>query len=109
MDGDGLDALEEEVLLDVVDFVLIFAEDDNWGRRLLEAFQEVDHFGFLFDVFNDLENVEVGCSGTTDVYKHGLDEGFAGKVLDLPGHGGREEEGLALALGSNYEDEMNNT
>ena len=114
VDCDGLDTLEQEVFLYIctsqqdkrgvathartVDLVLVLAKDDHGRRRLLQTFEEVDHLGFLLDVLDDLEHVQVGSARTSDVDKHGPDKRLLRKVLNLARHRGGKEERLALAL-----------
>ena len=43
-----------------------------------------------------LDDVHGGCPGSAHIHQDWLDKGGAGKVLDLLGHGGGEEEGLPL-------------
>lgn len=98
VDSHGLNALEKEVLLDIVDLVLVVAEDDDGRRGLLETFQEINHFGLLLDVLDLLDDVHVGGTGTADVDQNGVDEGLLSKVLDLARHGSGEQECLALVF-----------
>lgn len=87
----------------------------------MQAFEEVQHLGFLLDVFdllNDLKrhgrhislmlvevggdtsdtHIQVGCSRSTDVDEDRLDQGSLGEILNLSRHRCREQEGLTLVL-----------
>ena len=118
--ADGGDALDEQVLVDLVDVGLGLAEDEDGRRRLLEALEQVEHLRLLLDVLDLLDHVQVGGSRPADVDDHRLDERLraararsdecrrsqkrawrpgerrAGEGLDLGGHSCREEEGLPL-------------
>ena len=72
--------------MDIVDLVLVLAEDDDWRWRLLETFEEIHHLGFLLHIFHDLEHVQVGSAGTADVDKNGFHQRLLSEVLDLPWH-----------------------
>mmetsp|Transcript_10582 Transcript_10582/g.34967 ORF Transcript_10582/g.34967 Transcript_10582/m.34967 type:complete len:244 (+) Transcript_10582:1622-2353(+) len=63
VDRHGVDAFEEEVLVDVVDVVLLLAENHHRRRGLLEAFQHVDDAGLGLDVLDFLDDVEVRRAG----------------------------------------------
>jgi hypothetical protein len=53
--------MSHQVSLDIVkltiNFVLVVTEDNNRRRRLLQTFEEVQHLGFLLDVFNFLNDL----------------------------------------------------
>lgn len=57
-----------------IDLVFVLTEDDSWWGRLLQTFQKVDHFRLLFNVFDHLQDVQIGSTSTADVYEDGLDE-----------------------------------
>jgi len=40
----------------------------------LQTFKQIDHLGLLFDIFNDLQDVEVGGARPTDIDKYRTDE-----------------------------------
>jgi hypothetical protein len=91
VNGNSLDPLEEQVLLDIVHLVLVVAEDDDWRSRLLQALEQIDHLGLQFDIFDDLQDVQVGGTCSADVNKHGPNKRLLGKVLNLSGHRGGEK------------------
>lgn len=45
-----------------------------------------------------LDDIQAGGPGTTHIDGDGLHQGALGKILDLLGHGGTEQQGLPLAL-----------
>mmetsp|Transcript_21135 Transcript_21135/g.59471 ORF Transcript_21135/g.59471 Transcript_21135/m.59471 type:complete len:541 (+) Transcript_21135:357-1979(+) len=94
--GYGLNALHKEILVDVVHIAFVLRKDKYRRGRLLQALEEVHNLRLLLDKFDLLDNVEVRGARAAHVHHDGLHQGAAGKVLDLPGHGGREEERLAL-------------
>lgn len=79
VNGDSLNTLKKQVFLDIykncimsaearslvaadnlvltVDLVLVITEDHHRWRRLLKTFEKVQHFRFLLDVFNLLDNL----------------------------------------------------
>ena len=91
MNGNSLDTLEEQVLLDIVHFVLVVAEYDDRRSRLLQALEQIDHLSLLFDVFDDLQHVQVGGTRSADVNQHRPNKRLLGKVLDLSWHRGGEK------------------
>mmetsp|Transcript_1631 Transcript_1631/g.5041 ORF Transcript_1631/g.5041 Transcript_1631/m.5041 type:complete len:378 (+) Transcript_1631:380-1513(+) len=92
-----LDALGEQILVDVVHLALLLREDEHRGSRLLQHLQQIDDLGLLLDVLNLLDDVQVGGSGTAHVHLNGRDQRTLGELLDLARHGGREEKRLARA------------
>lgn len=44
-------------VLRTVDFILVFAKNYDGRWRLLKTLKEINHFRFLFDVFDDLQDV----------------------------------------------------
>lgn len=82
------------------------ASKKTWGYevrphrrgRLLQRFEEVHNLGLLLDILHLLHHVQAGSARPAHVHRDGLDQGAAGKVLDLLRHGGREEQRLPLAL-----------
>ena len=77
--------------MDIVYLIFVVAEDDNWRSRLLQALEQVDHLGLLFDIFNDLQNVQVGGTRSADINKNRPNKRLLGEVLDLSGHSGGEK------------------
>ena len=73
-------------------------QDPYRWLRFLQTLQDVDHFGFLFDVLHFLNDVQARRSGTSYVDGDWLHQRTACKVLNLLGHGGREQQCLTLAL-----------
>jgi hypothetical protein len=98
VDRHSLHPLEEKVLLDIVDLVLVRAEDDDGRRRLLEAFEQIHHLGLLLDILDLLDDVHVGRARPADIDEQGVDERLLRKVLDLARHRGGEQERLALVV-----------
>jgi hypothetical protein len=86
MDGDGLDTFEKQVLLDIVHLILVIAKNDDGRSGLLQAFKQIDHLGLLLDIFDDLQDVEVGSTRSTDIDKYGTDEGLLREILNLSRH-----------------------
>jgi hypothetical protein len=64
----------------------------------LQALQQVYHLGFLLDVLDNLQDVQIRCTSSTYVDNDWTDERLLRKVLNLPWHGSREEQGLPLPL-----------
>lgn len=91
MYGDCFDSLEEQVFLDVVHLVLVVTKNDDGRRGLLQAFEKIDHLGLLLDIFDDLQDVEVGGTRSADVDKYRTDERLLREVLDFSGHRGGEK------------------
>ena len=77
--------------MDVVHFVLVIAKNDDGRRSLLQAFEKIDHLGLLLDIFDDLQDVQVGGTRSTDVDKYRTDERLLREVLDFSGHRGGEK------------------
>ena len=73
-------------------------QDPYRWLRFLQTLQDVDHFGFLFDVLHFLNDIQARRSGTSHVDGDWLHQRTARKVLNLLGHGGREQQCLTLAL-----------
>mmetsp|Transcript_30466 Transcript_30466/g.76481 ORF Transcript_30466/g.76481 Transcript_30466/m.76481 type:complete len:586 (-) Transcript_30466:154-1911(-) len=91
-----LHALQQQVLVDVVHVAFVFAEDEHRRRRFLQALQQVHNLGLLLHVLHLLQHVQVCGARAADVDDYGLHQGGPRKVLDLLGHGGREQQRLAL-------------
>ena len=81
-----------------VDVRLLFCKYEDGRRCLLQALEDVDNLGLRVDELDDLDDVHGGGAGPTHVAGDRAHQGGPGKVLDLLGHGGREQEGLALSL-----------
>jgi hypothetical protein len=56
---DGVDILDHQVLVDVVDVGLVLAENQHRGGRFLEALEEVDNLRLLLHVLHLLDHVEI--------------------------------------------------
>ena len=41
-----------------IDLILVITEDDDWRRSLLQAFEQVNHLGFLFHVLDFLKGAK---------------------------------------------------
>ena len=98
VNGHGLDALHQQVLVYGVHVLLLLGEDEHRRRRLLQALQQVRYARLGLDVLDLLDDVGAGRTGATNVHRDRLDEGTLGEVLYLLGHCGREEERLTLRL-----------
>lgn len=77
--------------MNVVHFVLVIAKNDDGRRSLLQAFEKIDHLGLLLDIFDDLQDVQVGGTRSTDIDKYRTDERLLREVLDFSGHRGGEK------------------
>lgn len=77
--------------MNVVHFVLVVTENDDRRRSLLQAFEKIDHLGLLLDIFDDLQDVQVGGTRSTDIDKYRTDERLLREVLDFSGHRGGEK------------------
>mmetsp|Transcript_17064 Transcript_17064/g.40121 ORF Transcript_17064/g.40121 Transcript_17064/m.40121 type:complete len:210 (-) Transcript_17064:839-1468(-) len=96
MDGHHLHAFEQEVLVHIIHVRLVLAEDQHRRWSLLQALEQVHQLCFLLDVFDFLDDIQVGRTSATHVDDYGIDQRRLGKVLDLPWHGGAEKQRLAL-------------
>jgi hypothetical protein len=52
----------------------------------------------LFDVLHNLQDVQISCTGSSNVDEHRLNQRLLCKVLNFTGHRSREKECLTLAL-----------
>eukprot|EP00162_Nutomonas_longa_P013868 comp21740_c0_seq1/m.48537 comp21740_c0_seq1/g.48537 ORF comp21740_c0_seq1/g.48537 comp21740_c0_seq1/m.48537 type:complete len:342 (+) comp21740_c0_seq1:336-1361(+) len=98
VDGDGIDALEQEILVHVVDIDLVFAKNDHSRSGLLQALEQVDDFGLLLDILDLLHDVEICGSSAAHIDHDGLDHCAACKALDFGGHCCAEHHCLALCV-----------
>mmetsp|Transcript_48848 Transcript_48848/g.139856 ORF Transcript_48848/g.139856 Transcript_48848/m.139856 type:complete len:568 (+) Transcript_48848:151-1854(+) len=96
VDRHDLDALQQQVLVHVVHVRLVLAENQHGWRGLLQALEQVDQLRLLLDVLDLLDDVQVCRTCTAHVDDDRVHQCGLGKVLDLPWHGGTEQERLAL-------------
>ena len=57
-----------------INFVLIVRKDDHRRRRLLQAFEQVHHLGFLLDILDFLNDIQIGSTSSTNVDCDRLDK-----------------------------------
>lgn len=96
VDRNGLNTLEQEILLNVINLVLVVAEDDDRRWCLLQTLEEVHHLGLGLDVLDLLDDVHVGGTRTTDIDQDGVHKRLLCEILDLARHSRREQERVAL-------------
>mmetsp|Transcript_7069 Transcript_7069/g.25603 ORF Transcript_7069/g.25603 Transcript_7069/m.25603 type:complete len:448 (+) Transcript_7069:351-1694(+) len=94
----GVHSLEEQVLVDGVNVALVLAENHHGRCSLLKALQDVHHLPIGLDVLDLLDHVQVCRAGSAHVDDDRVHEGLVCEAPNLLGHGGREEQGLALGL-----------
>ena len=70
------------------------------GRSLLEDVQQMNDLCLLFHTLDVLDDIEAGRPSTPHVHCDRLHEGAPGEVLDLLWHRRREQQSLALGLGT---------
>lgn len=92
-------ALQQQILVYRVDVLFFLGENEHRRGSFLQAFEEIDNFGLLLDVLDFLHDVHGRGARPADVYRYGLHEGGARKVLDLFWHSGGKEKSLSLTLG----------
>ena len=68
------------------------------GAVFCKHSSSIDHLGLLFDIFDYLQDVEVGSTRPTNVDKNRVDERLLREILNLPRHCGGEKQRLPLAL-----------
>mmetsp|Transcript_45128 Transcript_45128/g.118390 ORF Transcript_45128/g.118390 Transcript_45128/m.118390 type:complete len:308 (+) Transcript_45128:198-1121(+) len=98
VDRDGRDALEHQVLVDIVTLRLRLAKDEDWRRRLLQALKQVDDLRLLLDVLHLLDHVQIGRARSADIDDHRTHERRLGESLNLIRHRRREQQCLPLVL-----------
>lgn len=67
MQPDHFHTLYEEVLIDIVDVVLVLAEDHHWWRGLFQAVQQIGQLFLLFHVEHLLDDVEIDLTAAADI------------------------------------------
>mmetsp|Transcript_14242 Transcript_14242/g.21071 ORF Transcript_14242/g.21071 Transcript_14242/m.21071 type:complete len:260 (-) Transcript_14242:832-1611(-) len=96
VNGNSIDSFEKKVFVYVIDILLFLAKNANRRRRLLQTLQQIHNFSLLLHIFNLLNDVQVGSTGPSNVNQDRLDQNIFGKVLELFGHCGAEEQSLSL-------------
>mmetsp|Transcript_20389 Transcript_20389/g.52985 ORF Transcript_20389/g.52985 Transcript_20389/m.52985 type:complete len:294 (+) Transcript_20389:200-1081(+) len=98
VDCHGLDPLEQQVLVHVINIALLLAEDEHGWGCLLQALEQVHDLGFLLDVLHLLDHIEIGGAGAAHIDRDRVDQRRVSEIFDLDRHGRREEDHLPLAF-----------
>eukprot|EP00754_Rhynchopus_humris_P038759 Rhum_TRINITY_DN21374_c0_g1::Rhum_TRINITY_DN21374_c0_g1_i1::g.173678::m.173678 len=98
VDGNGLNAFQEKIFVDVVNVRLLLSKDQHGRWCLLQALQQVDQLHVLLHVLHLLPDVEGGSTCPVDVHHHRVHERRSRKLDNLLGHCGREHDRLTLLL-----------
>ena len=108
--------------MNIINFSFLFRENENlqysigqtlsydmksdhihssyWRLRLLQAFQQINNFSFLFNVFHFLYDIQASSPSPTYINSHWINKCTFGKVLDFLWHSGTEQQSLTLRLES---------
>ena len=81
-----------------INFILVVTENNDWWWSLLQTFKQVDHFGLLLDIFNNLKHVQIGSTRTADVHHDWHCQRLLSEVLNFLRHRRGEEKRLPLVL-----------